>query len=119
MSITEQTEAPEGLTTGNDLDGLYEIIDGRVVEKTVCVHEIRLAFLLGRLLEDNGERTGTGRAFVEMIYRTRTIPLKNRWPLDRPLPKAASFDLTPDLAVEVVSPSDLAVDVQEKIDEYF
>ena len=44
----------------------------------------------------------------------------DRWPRDRALPEEANaWDVVPNLAVEVVSPNDMAEDLQEKIAEYF
>ena len=42
-----------------------------------------------------------------------------RWPKDRTLPGTATWRVVPDLAVEVISPHDLAVEVLEKVDDYF
>jgi Uma2 family endonuclease len=43
-----------------------------------------------------------------------------RWAKNRPLPRDAdAWDVVPDLTVEVVSPTDVAEQLQEKIDEYF
>ncbi len=41
-----------------------------------------------------------------------------RWPLDRPWP-TGDWDVTPDLAVEVVSPNDSMYAVRLKVQEYF
>ena len=43
----------------------------------------------------------------------------SKWPANRRAPKVSVWDLVPDLAIEVVSPSNSAVDVQGKIHEYF
>ena len=42
-----------------------------------------------------------------------------RWPRDRPIPRAAAWDVVPDLAVEVVSPGNTAVEIFVKLDDYF
>jgi Uma2 family endonuclease len=42
-----------------------------------------------------------------------------RWPLDRLIPETGDWEVIPDLAVEVVSPSDTWEEVLAKIDEYF
>ena len=42
-----------------------------------------------------------------------------RWPRDRPAPREAAWDVVPDLAVEVVSPSNSANEVIDKLHEYF
>ena len=42
-----------------------------------------------------------------------------RWPSKRRVPNVPVWDMVPDLAVEVVSPSNTASDVLRKIHEYF
>jgi Uma2 family endonuclease len=42
-----------------------------------------------------------------------------RWPIRRRVPDVPVWDLVPDLAIEVVSPSNSANDVQKRIHEYF
>jgi Uma2 family endonuclease len=43
-----------------------------------------------------------------------------RWPLSRLIPATDNaWDVVPDLAVEVISPSDLAEEILEKVSEYF
>ncbi len=42
-----------------------------------------------------------------------------RWPVHRRVPDVPVWDMVPDLAVEVVSPSNSADEVLEKIHEYF
>jgi Uma2 family endonuclease len=41
-----------------------------------------------------------------------------RWPLERRAPMAAAWEVVPDLAVEVVSPTNTANDVQDKVRDY-
>ena len=44
----------------------------------------------------------------------------DRWPLDRPMsPTEEAWDVVPDLAVEVASPTDLAEFLLRKVAEYF
>jgi Uma2 family endonuclease len=42
-----------------------------------------------------------------------------RWPRNRRVPRAEAWDVVPDLAVEVVSPSNTAEEILAKIREYF
>jgi Uma2 family endonuclease len=43
-----------------------------------------------------------------------------RWGAAKPLPlQENAWDVVPDLAIEVISPSDLAEEVMEKVEEYF
>ena len=43
----------------------------------------------------------------------------SRWPLDRGIPRTSAWDVVPDLAVEVVSPTNTAEAVLAKLEEYF
>ncbi len=117
-------------------EALYEFVDGRWVEKPTMSHLAGIVSteLLGDLsvhLRQQDPRPG--RLAAETLFR---IPLAGgtsrmrrpnlafvsaeRWPLDRPLiPRAEAWDVIPDLAVEVVSPTDIAQDLLGKVQEYF
>jgi Uma2 family endonuclease len=41
------------------------------------------------------------------------------WPPHRPIPRVNAWAIVPDLIVEVISPTDKAFDVMEKLKEYF
>ena len=43
----------------------------------------------------------------------------NRWPFNRRIPKVIPWDMIPDLAVEVISESNSAYEVQKKLHDYF
>ena len=43
----------------------------------------------------------------------------DRWPRDQKVPRTAESDVVPDLAVEVVSPSNSFNEVERKVGEYF
>lgn len=42
-----------------------------------------------------------------------------RWPQDKPVPDVDAWDVVPNLAVEVVSPSNRAPEIPDKVQEYF
>jgi Uma2 family endonuclease len=42
-----------------------------------------------------------------------------RWPRGRRVPSAAAWEVVPNLAIEIVSPSNFANEVREKIEDYF
>ena len=71
-----------------------------------------------------------GKALVEMLFRID--PAKNlqrrpdlavvtydRWPKGRPPSPDDAWDVVPDLAAEVVSPSNTAASIVEKLRDYF
>jgi Uma2 family endonuclease len=43
----------------------------------------------------------------------------SRWPKSKPIPSTNAWDVLPDLCVEVISPNDLADEIETKISEYF
>jgi Uma2 family endonuclease len=111
-------------------DMLYEVVDGKIVEKIVGVYEADIATLLIRFLAPFVAAHRLGRVLGETIFRIDQA--KNlqrrpdvafvsdaRWPAHRKPPKVAVWDMVPDLAIEIVSPSNTADHVQEKIHEYF
>jgi Uma2 family endonuclease len=111
-------------------DMLYEVVDGKIVEKIVGVHEAEIATLLIEFLAPFARAHRLGRVFGETIFRidqSKNLQRRPdvafvshaRWPAQRRAPKVAVWDLVPDLAIEIVSPSNTADHVQEKIHEYF
>jgi Uma2 family endonuclease len=123
--------APSGqLTLPVPDDILYEVVDGLIVEKNVGATE---AVIVSILDQHVGMFTWThrlGRVVPEMIFRIN-VPkdlqrrpdvafISNaRWPYNSRVPNVAVWDIVPDLAVEVVSPSNTAFEVQRKIHKYF
>ena len=110
-------------------EGLYEIIDGKPVEKLMGALEIHItnliAFFLGRFVFDRQ----LGLVESEMLFdfgegnqrqrRPDVAFISNqRWPKGQRIPSENAFRVVPDLAVEVVSPSNSANEVEGKIVEY-
>jgi Uma2 family endonuclease len=111
-------------------DGLYEIVDGRVVEKVMGTYETGIASLLTRVLGTFANDHRLGQVFGEMLFRIdATKDLQHRpdvafvsharWPFQRRAPKGPVWDMVPDLAIEVISQSNSAFEVQKKIHAYF
>ena len=111
-------------------DVLYEVVDGEIREKIVGVREIEIASLLHGFLFAFLRQSKLGRVLTEMIFRIDmakdlqrrpdvAFVSHSKWPANRRAPKVSVWDLVPDLAIEVVSPSNSAADVQRKIQEYF
>jgi Uma2 family endonuclease len=89
-----------------------------------------VASRLARFLSNEGVSKGVGEAYTEILFR---LPLKQernrkpdvafvsyaRWPKYRPLPETNAWDVLPELCVEVVSPNDLADELETKVEEYF
>jgi Uma2 family endonuclease len=110
---------------------LYEIVDGLVVELPpisflASVVASRLQNRMGPFVETH--RLGivvTEALFIlDAASNLRRRPdlafvSVTRWPLDRLVPTAGDGAVVPDLAVEVVSPTDFWEDVLSKMREYF
>jgi Uma2 family endonuclease len=118
--------------TAPDGEPLYEEIDGRRVElppmsTIAAVLASELVIALGAF----ARQRSLGRAVVETLFRLPLPVSRNRrpdvafvsvgrWPLDRPIPEEGNaWDVVPDLAVEVISPTDSVEELWDKIGEYF
>jgi Uma2 family endonuclease len=115
-------------------DEFYEVVNGERIGKTLMsAYAVkvgtRLTVEMGVFLYDKG----LGEVASEMLFR---LPLREdasrkrrpdvayvsfaRWPADRPmLERGDAWDVIPDLAVEVISPTNLAEEVLQKVHEYF
>jgi Uma2 family endonuclease len=124
---TVEPERPEILS---EPEGLYEVIDGRIVEKPVGVYEIWLATVISNLLTRHVKENSVGRVVFEMIFDLRaTIDRERRpdvafvsyerWASDRRMPKTRSWAVVPDLAIEVLSTTNTVEEVADKLEEYF
>jgi Uma2 family endonuclease len=120
----------DDLTEQGEPDSLYEVIDGRIVEKMTGVYEIWLATVVFGELDPYVEATTLGRVVSEMIFDLRPGVNRERrpdvafisferWARDRRIPQARSWAVIPDLAVEIISLTNSADDVVEKLEEYF
>jgi Uma2 family endonuclease len=122
--------APERPEILSEPEGLYEVIDGRVVEKPSGVYEVWLAKVIGDQLTRHVKESSLGRVVLEMIFDLRaTIDRERRpdvafvsyerWASDRRMPKTRSWAVVPDLAIEVLSTTNTVDEVADKLEEYF
>ncbi len=131
---TATIPTPAGaIAPGADLSEiLYEVVDGIIKEKPAMgSYEFGLANWLYFRFSQVVEPRRLGQVWVEMLYDFRPIVDRqrrpdvsftsvSRFPIDRLPPKRPSaWRMVPDLAVEIVSPSNLADEVEEKVEEYF
>jgi Uma2 family endonuclease len=111
-------------------DMLYEVVDGQVVEKTTGTFETDIASLLDQILGTFARANRLGRVFSEMLFRIDigqdlqrrpdvAFVSHARWPYNRRPRDVPVWDMVPDLAIEVISPSNSASAVQRKVHEYF
>lgn len=130
-TMLEEPVQPVALLAGGDEETYYEIINGQRVELPPM--SVYSTWLACRLLAEWSIFLSTrelGRPVLEVLFR---LPLQgrnrrpdaafvsfDRWAKDRPVPgKDNAWDVVPDLAVEVVSPTDLAEELMQKVTEYF
>ena len=109
-------------------DGRYELVDGEVVEMAPVNEEHgEVAFNINGAFYVYSRRYGIGRGGVETGYRVGQNPdivrgpdvsfnLRSRREGERPL--SGFVPGSPDIAVEVVSPSNTAAEMERKVAEY-
>ncbi len=111
-------------------DRLYEIIDGIRINKPVGNKEVLFANHLAYLINKFAVPRRLGLAMVEVLLdlgkhdRPRRRPdlifvSQERLNPKGKLPTGDTWTIVPELAVEVVSPSNYAFEIQSKILEYF
>jgi Uma2 family endonuclease len=126
-----RTKPPPGWATEEDVivtRPLCELIDGILVEKAMGFYESRLAVVLAYYLEtyletnDIGFTLGEGGMMRLQLGQVR-IPDVAFYSWDhfpnRILSLEQILDQVPDLAVEVLSPSNTAKEMERKLREYF
>jgi Uma2 family endonuclease len=110
-------------------DGLYEVVDGRVVEKTMGAYESQTARLIVTYLLGFLQQNPLGVVEFELLFlldRERVLKRRpdvafvsrERWPLGRRAPREEAWDVVPDLMVEIVSPTNTASEVMQKVNDY-
>ncbi|MGC8641528.1 MAG: Uma2 family endonuclease [Isosphaeraceae bacterium] len=127
MSTVPARHSGELVVSG---DILYEVIDGQIEEKVIGSYETGIASVLIRVLAPFASTNRLGQVFSEMLFRINiakdlqrrpdlAFVSHARWPYNRRPPRGSFWDMVPDLAIEVVSPTNSAFQVQKKIHSYF
>jgi Uma2 family endonuclease len=130
-SVVPATESlPLSITT-SDGHKLYEVVGGEVVEKPLMgAFESILASLLQDWMGPFARTNGLGRVVTETLFLLKlssgqkrrpdlAFVSSQRWPIKRRVPKSEAWEVVPDLAVEVISDTNSANNVQIKMEEYF
>ena len=113
-------------------DDLYEIIDGqRIGLPAMGIFAIWLANDICHYLNSFARTQNLGWVMSEALFHLPT-PIERdrrpdvafvsyqRWAKSQPIPRTGNaWDVVPNLAVEVVSPTDGAEALTDKVDEYF
>jgi Uma2 family endonuclease len=115
-------------TVSIDSDILYEVVNGEIVEtEPMGAYATWIASML--LQAFVGQRSH-GQAVSEMLFDflgqvgTKRRPdlafvSYARWPQDKPVPDVDAWEVVPNLAVEVISPTNRAPEILDKVQEYF
>jgi Uma2 family endonuclease len=126
-TISGSRSAP-GLVTD---EVLYEVIDGQRVEiPRMGAHETWIASIVLGFLQRFADPQKLGRPVVETLFDLGLVGQQKRpdvafvssarWPYHRSPPRGeAAWKVVPNLAIEVVSPSNTADEVLVKMHEYF
>jgi Uma2 family endonuclease len=108
---------------------LYEVVDGQRVELPEDGQGALIASLLASAMGQFPRVRACGRMLIRMLFRlSHDGPQRRpdvayvsyaRWPKGRPIPPGDTWDVVPELAIEVVSPSNTAAGIVEKLRDYF
>jgi Uma2 family endonuclease len=122
---------PPGTSPDDEPEGLYEVVDGRVVEKPpMGALEAWVASRLASWLIRFQPIDQLGQVVVEMLFLidpARDLKRRpdvafvshERWPVNRRVPRINAWEVVPDLAIEVISTTNTADEVMDKLEEYF
>lgn len=120
---------PESRPAVPEPDMLYEIVNGQIVEQHMGAFETSMGSLIVQHIGTFANEQNLGRGVNETLFRlAEDLPQRRpdvafvsyqRWPKGRRVPSVNAWPVVPDLAVEVVSPFDLATETFTKIGEYF
>ncbi|MCE9566917.1 MAG: Uma2 family endonuclease [Planctomycetes bacterium] len=109
----------------------YEIIDGVKVEMPpMSVDSQIIGFRIARHMSNFGITKDIGEACTEVLFKLPLAKDRNRkpdvafvsytrWPKYQAFPTTNAWAVLPEICVEVVSPNDLADEIETKISEYF
>jgi Uma2 family endonuclease len=130
MESTSSTSS-QAVVLPEDNEILYEVVDGQVKELVpIGAYQVWLATVLVAYLASFARQHQLGRAVQEMLFdlgataqRKRRPDVAfvsyDRWPQQQRVPQTEAWEVVPNLAVEVVSPTDRADDLMNKIAEHF
>jgi len=110
-------------------DTLYEIVHGQRVEKpAMSAYASFIAFQLALHVQLFADKSKRGRAMTEILFRLAEDLQRRpdaafvsfeRWAEDRLPPHTDPWPIVPNLAIEVVSKTNPAEDILDKLEEYF
>lgn len=112
-------------------DILYEVVDNEIRElPPMGARESGLTSYLHELLAPFTRKKQLGLTYMEMLFLIggpRNLQRRpdvsyvsyQRWPKGKTVPATNAWKVVPDLAVEIISPSNGANEIIEKLEDYF
>jgi len=131
MSATAALATGASATVNREPEFLYEVVNGQVTElPPMGAFEVDIRSDLLSYLRQFAKKHKLGRAVAELLFlldRAKNLQRRpdiavvtyKRWAREQKVPKTNAWDVVPELAVEVVSPSNTANEIMAKIREYF
>lgn len=128
--LEQQTEQIPTPTLPEGEEALYEVIDGvRVESEPMSAIATVLASELLAFLREFTRHRKTGLPVTEMLFvldaernlkRRPDVAFVSyaRWP-EATVPRTEAWNVIPDLAVEILSPTNIAVKIDAKLGDYF
>jgi len=129
VTPTVSSDSPHAAPVADD--ALYEVIDGRIVETPAMgFDEALIATTLAAWIYHSGGGKRIGRVVTEALFKldpSRDLKRRpdvafisyERWPRGGHRLIGEALDVVPDLAVEVVSPTNTATEIFGKVEDYF
>ena len=130
VPTTELASGPIDLTVVEP-EGLYEVVNGKVVEQPAMgVFETWFASELFGWLQRSPGIQDHGRVLSEMLFLLDAANVlerrpdlafvsHERWARNRAVPRTAAWEVIPELAIEIISPMNLACQVLVRVDDNF
>jgi Uma2 family endonuclease len=112
-------------------DVLYEVVDNEFRElPPMSACETQFASNLVRIVSNHAWNASQGLVQAEMLFlidNSRNLQRRpdvsfvsfQRWPKGKPVPGTQAWEVVPDLAVEIISPTNGANEVLGKVEDYF
>ncbi len=127
-SLLTRPYTPEELLRMPDGDR-YELVDGHLVERAMGAESSRVGVIILRLIDTHASANRLGLVFGmdcgyqcfpgqpnRLRYPDGSFIARGRLPGDRP--PEGHVPIAPDLSVEVVSPNDIASDLEQRIEDF-
>jgi len=127
-SIQSVPFAARDLPHLQDVAGV-EFVNGQILEKPVSIDSSEIELIVGSLLRVAAAKTGNARVFPSSMgfqcfpddpakFRKPDVSVVRSQRMAGIDPRSGFLRIPPDLAVEVLSPNDLAYDISEKVEDY-